>query len=200
MSQLRVTSLTGTCHESSSFHTEHRTNVKSEPIEIKPATPDVNVDVVPDAETNETNVIKIEQTDLSDDEVEVNDIKSSTNVEPIGSPKYTKSYQSADTVENISRSHGAKSHSPILSKGHAMTANSAAAAAVVGNIDTKYCNICDIKFNFLNTYIAHKQFYCKAATNAMDAAANNSVLTTASRSSPGQGASVVTRPAETSVL
>lgn len=158
----------------------------------------MNVDVVPAAGTNETNVIKIEQTDLSDDEVEVNDTKSTANVEPIGSLKYTKSYQSADTVENISRSLGANSHSPILSKGHAMTANNA--AAVVGNIDTKYCNICDIKFNFLNTYIAHKQFYCKAATDAMDAAANSSVLTTASRSSPGQGASVVTRTAETSVL
>lgn len=171
-------------------------------MEIKPATPEVSVDVVTAADTNEANVIKIEQTDLSDDEVEVNDIKSPANVEPIGSLKYTKSYQSADAVENISRSLGANSHSPVLTKGHAMAANNAAAAAaaVVGNIDTKYCNICDIKFNFLNTYIAHKQFYCKAATNAMDAAANSSVLTTASRSSPGQGASVVTRTAETSVL
>lgn len=25
----------------------------------------------------------------------------------------------------------------------------------------KYCNICDIKFNYLNTFIAHKKFYCK---------------------------------------
>lgn len=172
-------------------------------MEIKPATPEVSVDVVTAADTNETNVIKIEQTDLSDDEVEVTDIKSTANVEPIGSLKYTKSYQSADAVENISsRSLTANAHSPVLAKGHAMAANNAAAAAaaVVGNIDTKYCNICDIKFNFLNTYIAHKQFYCKAATNAMDAAANSSVLTTASRSSPGQGASVVTRTAETSVL
>lgn len=181
---------------------EHRTNVKSEPLEIKSTTPEVNVDVMPDAAINKVNVIKIENTDLSDDEVEVNEVKSTGNIEPIGSHKFTKSYQTTDAIETISRSLIAKSHSPILAKSHTMTANNAAAAAaaVVGNIDTKYCNICDIKFNFLNTYIAHKQFYCKAASNAMDAATNSSVLTTASRSSPGQGASVVTRTAETSVL
>lgn len=171
---------------------EHRTNVKSEPPEIKSTTPEVNVEAATDAAPNSNaNVIKIEQADLSDDDVEVNEVQSSPNVEPIRSQKFTNSYQSTDAVETISRSLIANSHSPLLTKSHAMTANNA--AAVVGNIDTKYCNICDIKFNFLNTYIAHKQFYCKAAPNAIDAPAS-------SRSSPGQGASVVTRAAETSVL
>lgn len=31
----------------------------------------------------------------------------------------------------------------------------------------KYCNVCDIKFNYLNTFIAHKKFYCKNAKNEM---------------------------------
>lgn len=150
-----------------------------------------------------SNVIKIEQNDSSDDDaVEVIDIKTTAPIESIGSQKFTKSYQTTDTLGPISRSIIANSHSPILTKSHTMTGNNATGnnAAVVGNIDTKYCNICDIKFNFLNTYIAHKQFYCKAVPNAMDGTTNNSILTTANRSSPGQGASVVTRTAETSVL
>lgn len=33
------------------------------------------------------------------------------------------------------------------------------------NTNTKYCRNCDIKFNYMNTYIAHKQFYCKSNNN-----------------------------------
>nr|1FU9_A Chain A, U-SHAPED TRANSCRIPTIONAL COFACTOR [Drosophila melanogaster] len=25
----------------------------------------------------------------------------------------------------------------------------------------KYCSTCDISFNYVKTYLAHKQFYCK---------------------------------------
>lgn len=31
--------------------------------------------------------------------------------------------------------------------------------------ESKYCEKCDIKFNFMNTFIAHKQYYCKNSTN-----------------------------------
>lgn len=61
--------------------------------------------------------------------------------------------------------------------------------------DTKYCHICDIKFNYLNTFIAHKKFYCKTIKQDLDGA--TSVITSNNSPSP---ASVVTRPAETSVL
>lgn len=29
------------------------------------------------------------------------------------------------------------------------------------NINQKYCQTCDISFNYMKTYLAHKQFYCK---------------------------------------
>lgn len=60
--------------------------------------------------------------------------------------------------------------------------------------ESKYCNICDIRFTYLSTYIAHKQYYCKSIKTDMDGA--TSVITT--NASPT--ASVVTRTAETSVL
>lgn len=61
--------------------------------------------------------------------------------------------------------------------------------------EMRYCHVCDIKFNYLNTFIAHKKFYCKNLQNDIDAssAATNqpaAVITTA-RSSPNQ-TSVVT--------
>lgn len=34
------------------------------------------------------------------------------------------------------------------------------------NNEPKYCSICDIKFTYLNTYLAHKQYYCKEAAAA----------------------------------
>ncbi|XP_026738051.1 zinc finger protein ush-like isoform X1 [Trichoplusia ni] len=40
-----------------------------------------------------------------------------------------------------------------------------------------YCKSCDISFKYVNTYKAHKQFYCTA--NNQDAAANNNVPTPA---------------------
>lgn len=36
-----------------------------------------------------------------------------------------------------------------------------------------YCKSCDISFKYVNTYKAHKQFYCTA--NNQDASANNNV-------------------------
>lgn len=30
------------------------------------------------------------------------------------------------------------------------------------NINQKYCQTCDISFNYMKTYLAHKQFYCKS--------------------------------------
>lgn len=38
-----------------------------------------------------------------------------------------------------------------------------------------YCKSCDISFKYVDTYKAHKQFYCTA--NNQDAAANNNVPT-----------------------
>ena len=32
--------------------------------------------------------------------------------------------------------------------------------------DSKYCSNCDISFTYSHTFIAHKQFYCKAKSNS----------------------------------
>ncbi|XP_016945342.2 zinc finger protein ush isoform X1 [Drosophila suzukii] len=37
----------------------------------------------------------------------------------------------------------------------------AAAAVAAAEVMKKYCSTCDISFNYVKTYLAHKQFYCK---------------------------------------
>lgn len=69
----------------------------------------------------------------------------------------------------------------------------AADKSIVASTEPKYCNICDIKFNYLNTFIAHKKFYCKNVTTDIE---NNSTAIT----QPQPAATVLTRTAETSVL
>lgn len=66
-------------------------------------------------------------------------------------------------------------------------------------VDTKYCHICDIKFNYINTFNAHKQFYCKNANNELDGHGTTKSSVISTRASPNQ-TSVVTRTAEASVL
>ncbi|KAH8273674.1 hypothetical protein KR018_007990, partial [Drosophila ironensis] len=38
----------------------------------------------------------------------------------------------------------------------------AAAAAAAAEAMKKYCSVCDISFNYVKTYLAHKQYYCKS--------------------------------------
>lgn len=37
-------------------------------------------------------------------------------------------------------------------------------AAKRGPMTTKYCKACDISFNYLSTFIAHKKYYCRNST------------------------------------
>lgn len=61
------------------------------------------------------------------------------------------------------------------------------------NTGPQYCKTCDITFNYLKTYIAHKKFYCKDMKIADNTNQNGP--------SPPSAANVVlTRAAETSVL
>ncbi|XP_017075403.2 zinc finger protein ush isoform X2 [Drosophila eugracilis] len=45
----------------------------------------------------------------------------------------------------------------------------AAAAAAAAEVMKKYCSTCDISFNYVKTYLAHKQFYCKNKPNRPEA-------------------------------
>lgn len=57
----------------------------------------------------------------------------------------------------------------------------------------KYCKTCDIKFNYLNTFIAHKKFYCKSGI------VDHHDTTGSSPTQPNNN-SVVARATEASVL
>ncbi|XP_063700353.1 zinc finger protein ush isoform X1 [Culicoides brevitarsis] len=63
---------------------------------------------------------------------------------------------------------------------------------------SKYCEKCDIKFNFLKTYLAHKQHYCKNSTQNADILSQFKAVAAAKNNSANQ--TVVTRAAETPVL
>lgn len=63
---------------------------------------------------------------------------------------------------------------------------------------SKYCEKCDIKFNFLKTYLAHKQYYCKNSTPNADILGQFKAVAAAKNNSTNQ--TVVTRAAETPVL
>lgn len=43
-------------------------------------------------------------------------------------------------------------------------------SATEENINQKYCQTCDISFNYMKTYLAHKQFYCKNKLRRPDTA------------------------------
>ncbi|KAH8352782.1 hypothetical protein KR084_006332, partial [Drosophila pseudotakahashii] len=45
--------------------------------------------------------------------------------------------------------------------GNSSVAAAAAAAVAAAEVMKKYCSTCDISFNYVKTYLAHKQFYCK---------------------------------------
>lgn len=65
--------------------------------------------------------------------------------------------------------------------------------AISANLDdlSKYCDVCDIKFTFLNSFVAHKKYYCKNVKTNVDTGSN--------LSSPNQ-TTVLARTAEASVL
>lgn len=153
----------------------YRVIVKSEPAEPKPL--DRSPNVIQENETPAITVIKIESNDVSDNEenekcVEIIDTNSSHTVQP---------YQ-IGTETSLARA--------TLLSGSANALNSSPPA-----IENKYCNVCDIKFKYLSSYIAHKESYCRNISNDLDigAVATNpatSVIATTC-SSPNQ-TSVVT--------
>lgn len=63
---------------------------------------------------------------------------------------------------------------------------------------SKYCEKCDIKFNFLKTYLAHKQYYCKNSNPNADILSQFKAVAGAKNNTTSQ--TVVTRAAETPVL
>lgn len=149
--------------------------MKSEPAE--PKSMDRSPGIDQEIETPAISVIKIETNDASDSEenekcVEIIDTNSTHSVHP---------YQ-IGTETSLARA--------TLLSGSAAALNASPPA-----IDNKYCNVCDIKFKYLSSYLAHKESYCRNISNDLDigAVASNaatSVIATTC-SSPNQ-TSVVT--------
>lgn len=122
--------------------------------------------------------IKVEHTDTSDNEE--NDKRSNAETPtPSAKPYQIDSNNSESSISS-------KAGVPI-------SLNTLNTATITAGADTKYCHVCDIKFNYLNTFIAHKQFYCKNIQNDLDATTANAATAVISkaRSSPNQ-TSVVT--------
>lgn len=150
--------------------------VKSEPPEPKPLERSLNV--AKDVEEAVINSIKIENIDISDneDEEKSSDIVDTDTVQP---------YQ-IGTENAVAR--------PSLLSG-TTTAGSLSLNSISSEIDSKYCHVCDIKFKYMSSYMAHKKSYCRNIQSEIEigAVASNqatSVIST-TRSSPSQ-TSVVT--------
>lgn len=151
--------------------------MKSEPTDSKSL--DRSPNNAQETENPAINIVKIETNDASDNEenekcVEIIDTDSNHAPQP---------YQIGTGQEN------SLTRATLLS-GAATALNSSPPAS-----DNKYCNVCDIKFKYLNSYIAHKESYCRNIPNDLDigAVASNaatSVIATTC-SSPNQ-TSVVT--------
>lgn len=66
--------------------------------------------------------------------------------------------------------------------------------------EPKYCNICDIKFNYLNTFIAHKKFYCKTSKPDLDKSVAVNSASGGGTAAPQSTVTVARAVTETSVL
>lgn len=139
--------------------------------------------MVQEPENPSINIVKIEtDNDTSDNEendkcVEIIDTTDSTH-------STAQPYQIGTGQESNSLSR-----SSTLLRGTAAALNNSSPPAS----ENRYCNVCDIKFKYLNSYIAHKESYCRNSTNDLDIGGSNpatSVIATTC-SSPNQ-TSVVT--------
>lgn len=149
--------------------------MKLEPADPKPN--DRSPNIVQENENPAINIIKIESNDASDNE----ENEKCVEIIETNSTHTVQSYQ-IGTETSLSRA--------TLLSGTATALNTSPPAN-----DNKYCNVCDIKFKYLSSYIAHKESYCRNISNDLDigAVASNpatSVIATTC-SSPNQ-TSVVT--------
>lgn len=153
--------------------------MKSEPCEVRTSEPSPNA--VQESENSTVNPIKIETTDGSDieDDEKNADVVDSDSIPiiphfPIG-------------TENALTRSALLSGTPTLP---AISLN-----ASTSGTDNKYCNVCDIKFKYLSSYMAHKKSYCRNVQNDLDigaVAANQATSVIATTCSSPNQTSVVT--------
>ncbi|XP_055551112.1 zinc finger protein ush isoform X2 [Wyeomyia smithii] len=133
-----------------SFSSVKNSGIKSEPEDDRTEDPDVDVDVV--MEEPEV-IIKTEATD------------SHAGL-PMGSPAAPPSLvpSQSHSLKLKSLPTAIAANSLKSSPNHTSLAKTPSPPSFLGDINhsgPNYCAPCDITFNYVNTYIAHKKFYCK---------------------------------------
>uniref|UniRef100_A0A182JKP9 Zinc finger protein ush n=1 Tax=Anopheles atroparvus TaxID=41427 RepID=A0A182JKP9_ANOAO len=136
---------------------------------------DINVDVVMEEPPAEPMAIKTETIDPHMPSLNSPPVSSPTPPSPLQPPPpppppstTTNTSTTAASLNLKPKSHPAtvasarSSPSPLALK----TPSPPASELSLTNLPPgpKYCDTCNITFNYTNTYIAHKKFYCKAAT------------------------------------
>lgn len=140
----------------------HRVTIKTEP------TDDIKSIVV------DNHIIK--EPPLKMIKLETNIIDDRSMTIPIQSPQplLERSLNAASPADIVLTNNRT---SPMMT--NAVGSNNTAGSTSISTVDQpKYCNICDIKFNYLNTFIAHKKFYCKNSDR--DIVEQSSVVVSAS--------------------
>uniref|UniRef100_A0A182SWP5 Zinc finger protein ush n=1 Tax=Anopheles maculatus TaxID=74869 RepID=A0A182SWP5_9DIPT len=170
--------------------TEPKDDVNSGLQQDDPDTPDINVDIVMEEPAIKSEVFDPHMPSL-------NSPLGSPAVSPLSGAATSVTQQSVKTKSHPTASspseHGIKTPSPpvVVEASGGSPASQPQLALLPG---PKYCDTCDITFNYTNTYIAHKKFYCKAAIAAAAAAAAAGGAT----SIPSTGSSVGRRSASAS--
>ncbi|XP_031619091.1 zinc finger protein ush isoform X2 [Contarinia nasturtii] len=154
------------CDAETDTQNSARVIVKTEPSESKSS--DRSPILIPESNDIVMNTIKIENVEISDNE---DDEKSSDIAD-------------SDSARTFQRS----SHVTRTLLSGVTTANSISLNASTSGDDNKYCHVCDIKFKYMSSYIAHKKSYCRNVPNELDI---GPVTPNPPRSSPNQ-TSVVT--------
>lgn len=152
--------------------------VKSEPQESNSSERSPNV--TQETENSTVSTIKIESSSISDNE----DDEKRAGIIDTDTISVAQPYQ-LGTENSIARA--------------TLLSGTATASSIPLNastpVDDKYCNVCDIKFKYMSSYVAHKKSYCRNIQNDLDIGsvpsnqATSVIATTCS--SPNQ-ASVVT--------
>lgn len=156
---------------------DFRVIVKTEPSDTKSL--DRSPNMVQETENAAINIIKIEADDASDNE----DNEKCVEIIDNDSPHAPRPYQ-------IGTGHEHSLARATLLSGTATALNTSPPAS-----ENKYCNVCDIKFKYLNSYLAHKESYCRNIPNDLDigaVAANPATSVIATTCSSPNQTSVVT--------
>lgn len=136
--------------------------------------------MVQETENSAINIVKIEADDASDNE----DNDKCVEIIDTDSTHATQPYQIGTGQENS-----------LTRPTSLLSATATALNSSPPTIENKYCNVCDIKFKYLNSYIAHKESYCRNIPNDVDfdaVAANPATSVIATTCSSPNQTSVVT--------